>query len=270
MGACILCGKSAGPFYSLHKSCYSKYDNSNSLIATIISEGLGKDSAAKLASKINAQISECEFVAEAQQRTLSRALEYFAAHHIETTHLSSSQIDSWIDLLEALSPQESWFINQNFLSQQYNVHALQQLKGHRLPESNRHPANYSIKMREQETLWWCFDKCEIQQDKPIENKRQWSVVMQIIESAVRKKQKQTLGRSSLGEGKLLITNQRIYFDSNELKEELMHRDIYSCTPVINGVRLQSKQSTAMPKIFLCEDTRLLFEFIQFAQREHSA
>lgn len=268
MGACILCGKSAGPFYSLHKKCYSKYNESNQIIADYLIQGLQKDDSSQLASKITQHIENCGFIAEAQKRTLNRALEYFVSHYADKEPLTQAQIKSWINLLGELPLDETLFVNQYFLTQQYNLSALNELKNACLPESNRHPANYAIKLYEQEELWWCFDNSEIEQDNPVEDKRQWSVMMHLMNSMFAKNRKRSLEKKSLGDGKLLITNKRIYLESDQYTQELAHREIYSVTPIKNGVRIQSKVSSAKPQAFLCEDGRLLFAFIKHAQAQH--
>ena len=268
MGACILCGKSAGPFYSLHKNCYAKYESSKKEIAGLLAEEFGATQPSLLASKINEYIAECGFVAEAQQRTLNRALEFFTSQYLETTQLTASLIQAWIDVLDILSPNESLFVNPHFISQQYNLHALQQLNNFSLPESNRHPANYSITLREQEVLWWCFDKSEIEQELPIESKRQWSVMMQIVNSMLTKGRKASVEKTSVGGGKLLITNQRIFFENEKDAREIGYHEIYSVSPVKNGVCLQSKRGSSIPEIYICEDARLLYGFIKYAQQHH--
>ncbi len=269
MGACILCGKSAGPFYSLHKECYRKYDASKHTIASYLAKELGVTQSSILANKIIKHIAEYNFIPEAQQRTLNRALEFFASEYIDSAELDSTKIQAWTEVLDELSPDESLFVNPHFLSQQYNLSALYQLNESCLPESNRHPANYSIQMRAQEVLWWCFDKSEIERDTPVENKRQWSVMMQIINTTLPKKRKSSVEKKPLADGKLLITNQRIFFESDEFTDELEYREIYSVTPVKQGVRLQSKLKSATPQTYLCEDARLLFGFIKYAQNLHT-
>ena len=267
MGACILCGKSAGPFYSLHKNCYRKYDQSKHELATLLCDGLSSDSASSLANKVNHYLADCDFTPEAQKRTLNRALEYFYNHHIDVKQLTSSDINAWLELLDELSLDSSLFVNSHFLTQQYNLHALKQLSDQCLPDSNRHPANYTIDMREQEVLWWCFDDGEIQQEVVPRDNREWSVITQLLDSVMNKRKK-TLQTSSLAKGKLLVTNQRIYFESDDIKQELDHQQIYSYTPVNNGVRLQSKQANSTAQAYLCEDARLLYAYIQHARRDH--
>ncbi|MDW3095296.1 MAG: hypothetical protein R8G33_06475 [Gammaproteobacteria bacterium] len=265
MGACILCGKSAGFFYSLHKSCFAKYNKSNQVIAEHLVEGLENVECDQLANIITNEIASYRFADEAQQRTLNRALEYFSKHYIEKDIFCN--IDSWLALLNELSPAEALFVNKFFITQQQNLLAVEILQTGLLPESNCNPANYSIDLRETEQLWWCFNESSLEQLKPAEHKRQWSIVLHIAENLLQKKPKQSLEKKNLGEGKILLTNQRMCFDSGEDLRVTEYRDIYSCTPVVNGVRLQSAKLQAVPDTYYCEDGRLLYAFIQHAQKQ---
>ena len=267
MGACILCGKSAGLFYSLHKKCYQRYEDSKLKISDLLSSQLGVTQSSVIAEEISQHVEKCGFTAEAKQRALIRGLEYFVSDCLDINELTTEQIHAWLEVLDILSPKESLFVDPYFLAQQYNLPALYQLNTQSLPDSNRHPANYSISLRDQETLWWCFDSSEIKRDEPAEQTQSWSVMMHIIKTVLPKKHHASVSKASLGEGKLLITNQRIFFESHELVDELSHSDIYSVTPMKNGVRIQSRSAASTSKSYLCDDGRLLFSLIKHAQAQ---
>jgi len=270
MGACILCGKSAGLFYSLHKKCFEKYNASEQVIADHLLNGLGKAEPALLANSISSEISKYEFVVEAQQRTLNRSLEYFSKHHVERNKSSSFDVSSWVEVLDKLAPNESLFVNKHFVAQQQNLLAMQALNDSQLPDGNCNPTNFSIQLRTGEQLWWCFNHGSMEQLRPVKNKRQWSVVRQLVESLMPKKNKQSLERESFGGGKLLVTNQRVCFENDENLVFTEYAEIYSCTPVSDGIRLQSTQLTAIPHTYFCEDGRLLYGFIKYAQHNDYA
>ena len=266
MGACILCGKSAGLFYSLHKNCVEKYNASDQIITDHLIDGLDKAESAQLANTITSEIAGYGFSSEAQQRTLNRSLEYFFKHHIERSNNAAFSISSWLEVLSELAPDESLFVDKHFIAQQQNLSALHVLKNFQLPEANCNPTNFSIMLREGEQLWWCFNKGSMEQLKPIKSKRQWSVVMHLAESLLSKKNKQSLETESLGEGKLFITNQRVCFEKDGEVVFTEYGDIYSCTPINNGIRLQPRQLNAISRTYFCEDGRLLYKFIKYAQK----
>ena len=173
-------------------------------------------------------------------------------------------------MLDELAPNEYLFVNKYFVAQQQNLLAMQALRNHQLPEGNCNLASFTIKLKANERLWWCFNNASMERLKPTKNKRQWSVVMQLVEGLMPKKNKQSLERESFGEGKLLITNQRVCFESSDDLVFTEYKDIYSCTPVENGVGLQSTHPTAIPHMYFCEDGRLLYSFIKHAQNNSHA
>ena len=268
MGACILCGKSAGLFNSLHKSCFSKYTASEQIIAGHLLDGLDGAEPELLANTIKNEIASYQFSVEAQQRTLNRSLEFFSKQHLNRNDASFDAL-SWMAVLNELAPNESLFVNKHFIAQQQNLSVRQALESQQLPESNCNPANFSISLRDNEELWWCFHNASVEHLKPVDNTHQWSVVMQLIESVLPKKNKQSLARENSGEGKLLITNQRVCFEIDDENIFTDYQDIYSCTPVSEGIRLQSRELSAMPHAYHCEDGRLLYGFIKYAQDKRS-
>lgn len=267
MGACILCGKSAGPFYSLHKQCFDKYDTSKQAIAELLLEQLGRTDPLELAQAIQNKIIQFGFKDEACNRTLNRSLEYFHKQHVDVSSATVQELMSWIDLLDALDLDESLFVNKNFLVQQRNLLAIQSLKNNQLPECNCNEVNFSISFRDNEHLWWCFNETALEHQVPFVKKRQWSVIMQLVESLLAKKNKSSLKNEGLGQGKLLITNQRVCFDNAEKSVYTEFRDIYSCTPTTQGITLQTNEASSRPHTFYCEDARLLYSLIRYAQKK---
>ncbi len=265
MGACILCGKSAGLFYSLHKSCFEKYNASNEAIEIILNSGLGQLEANELAQNVRAFIGEHEFSSEASQRMLNRALEHFSKIHIEKKLTDNLVINAWLDLLKILSPDENLFLNEHFIVQQENFPALLTLKQGKLPDSNCHPANFSIELNQDEQLWWCFDESHVEQLCTVNKSRQWTILMQIIGNVLPgKKQKNKFESQILAKGRILLTNQRMCFDEKEGVSTVSYNNIYSCTPIAGGARVQLKDSGAVPQTYMCEDGRLLYLFLRYA------
>ena len=265
MGACILCGKSAGLFYSLHKKCFKKYNDSNHQIANLISSGLGKQSTLTISEQIQQHIQSLSFTSEASARTLNRALEYFSKNHIDIHQLRETDISDWLELIDCLSPDESLFINTNFVAQQQNLFAVVSLLDNSFPDKNCNSANFSIELNPNEQLWWCFDEAYVEQSQPIRDGAQWSIVRQIIKDVLpNKKQKQSFLTSRSDTGKLLLTNQRIQFEAGNESSEVLHSEIFSCTPVSGGVKIQSTQAKSLPMTYACNDGRLLYLFIKKA------
>ena len=262
MGACILCGKSAGFFYSLHKDCFARYESSEKSILNILSDQLAADAPVDIAEHLRSYVSSLGFSDEASQRTLIRALEKFSASQLEKFYTDDYQ--DWLELLDKLALDESMFINSNFILQQINYPVARNLRAGILPLSNANQANFTVQMSHDEEMWWCFSSSHIETLRPKQEQKSWSVLTQIINNMLPAKKKNLLEAQELGKGKIWLTNRCLYYESEAGVESFDYKRIYACTPVKNGVRLQLETLNSRPQTFYCEDGRLLFEFIHYA------
>ena len=262
MGACILCGKSAGFFYSLHKECFEKYEASDDSLVESLSVQLGVSAPQNIADNLQQQVASFNFSDEASQRTLIRALEKYSGAYLEK--LSNEDYQSWLDVLDILALDESLFINSNFIRQQLNYPVIKRLQAGILPTSNANQANFTVQLNHGEVLWWCFSSSHVETIRPSQEQKKWSVLMQIANNMLPSKKKNMLEVEELGKGKIWLTNQCLYYESEEGVRNFEYNGIHACTPVRDGVRLQLKELNSRPQTFYCEDGRLLFEFIHFA------
>ena len=266
MGVCVLCGKSAGLFYSLHKKCYQRFQTSADPIVNLLTSKLGDEPVSQLANQLHEQIRLFEFVGEAQQRTLVRGLEAFSNQEFERKENITASSSAWIELLEYLAIDESLFINPSFIAQQKMLPDVQSLHAGQLPASNSNADQFPSEMRINEELWWCFSGVRYEQLQPQAQKRQWSVIAQILSGALPKKRKQsTLQRKEIGQGALWLTNQRMCFAGKKEFISIDFRNIQTITPEYSGVTLQFRELTTMSQTFRCEQGRLLYHFLQYAQ-----
>ena len=265
MGTCILCGKSAGFFYSLHKDCFSRYESSEESLLKILSDQLGTSTTEHIAKNLHLLVSSFGFSEEASQRTLIRALENFSVNNLEK--LPDQKYQCWLDLLEKLALNESLFINSNFILQQINYSLVKNLRTGKLPSSNANHTNFSVQMHQDEEVWWCFSSSFVETVRPKDEKKNWSVLTQIISNTLPSKKKNLLETKKLGKGKIWLTNQCVYYESAVGVQSFAYRSINACTPVKNGVRLQLEALNSRPQTLYCEDGRLLYEFIRFALKQ---
>ena len=265
MGACILCGKSAGFFYSLHKECFERYQSSDDALVKILDQQLNVSACGQLAQELQSQVAAYRFSDEASQRTLIRALEKFSKDNIE--NLSDQNYQAWLSLLNELALDESLFINTGFILQQENYALIKSLRKGMLPICNANSANFSVELHNNEHMWWCFSACHVEQLEPKDVQAKWSVFKQIVNNTLPAKKKELFEPNELGEGKIWLTNQSLYYESHGGVNIIDYKKIYACTPIKDGVRLQLNDLQSRPQTFYCEDGRLLFEFIQFAMKK---
>jgi hypothetical protein len=233
MGACILCGKSAGFFYALHKECYASYQGAQKDLLECLSKGLQKSDILSLASKMRAHVEPLGFHSEARQRCYIKALEAYVEQQ-PSAFKNDQTLHYWLELITHLQLDESLFVDPHLISQQRNL-----------------PLDAG------EELWWMFAQGEIKQKQA--QQKQWSVVTQIIDNL--RPGKSSFVTQSLASGALWLSNKRIYCAFDNDLSSIDYREIYSCTPAQNGVSLQIQQSTALAKTYQCEDGRLLYQFI---------
>lgn len=262
MGACVLCGKSAGLLHSLHKNCYQQYQAETDKLVDVLASELSTLSSEQLTTKIHQQVEALPFVSEARARTLVRSLEKFTETHLHAKQDMQKYADAWPALLANLQPDESLFIDATFIARQQNFTAFSALARGELPTCNV-GENATI-LRDKESLWWRFDDASIHYLSAPKEEKKWSVATQLINNMMPKKQKQ-VGYVSDTQWMLSVTNQRLLFMSDEEDLSISYQEVYSVTPIEGGIKLQCKQEQAMPQLIRCEDEKLLFLLIRYAQ-----
>ena len=262
MGACVLCGKSAGLLHSLHKNCYQQYQSETDLLVDVLVTRLNSLPIEQLTKEIHQQVEALSFVSEARSRTLVRSLEKFAEAHLQSKQGMQKYADTWPALLTHLQPDESLFIDPAFIARQQNFTALSALARGELPVCNV-GENATI-LRDKESLWWRFDDASIYHLSAPTKEKKWSVASQLMNNMLPKKQKQDVCVAD-AKWMLSVTNQRLLFMSDEEDLSIGYQDVYSVTPFDGGIKLQQKQEQAMPQLIRCEDERLLFLLIRYAQ-----
>ena len=256
MGACILCGKSAGFFYALHKDCYAAYQAAQKDLLQRLSRQLEHGDIATLASQMQAHVEPLGFDIEARQRCFIKALEDYVEQQ-PSAFKNDQTIQHWLDLITHLQLDERLFVDPYLISQQRNLPALRALQAGQQPSCNQNSLAFPGTLESDETLWWRFTQGEIKQKQA--QQKQWSVVTQIIDNL--RPGKANFVTQSLASGTLWLSNKRIYCELDDGLTSTDYREIYSCTPARNGVSIQLQQSSALPKNYECEDGRLLYQFV---------
>ena len=264
MAACILCGKSAGLLHALHKSCFEKYNQSELEIGELLLSQLGSTDCAVLIENIDRILAGYGFKKAAQQRTLVRALEFFPEKYLDKNPALDPA--AWIGFLKARSFDQRLLLNKHFIVQQENLPALRSLRKNQLPPVNCNAADFPVRLRAQESLWWCFRHAGILAAGSAAPGRQWSVIRQLMDRLFLSEPEQRLQPAPVAAGKILLTSQRLYFAAARGAAAVIeYADIYSCTPLPDGIRIQLNLPQALPETYLCEDPRLFYRFLHHAR-----
>lgn len=264
MGACVLCGKSAGLFYSLHKNCYQQFQSSSEPIVRLLNSELESQPVAELAPRLQAMVQQLDFVEQARQRSLVRALEIFAKQKFENEPYSIEASAAWVKILHHLEVDATLFLNSNFITEQQSLPLLAALRAGDLPTCNCDAAQFPSELQENENLWWRFSEVHLDQLQPKQSKRRWSIALQILQGSLPRKPKRAVAFKELGTGTLWLTNQFLHFEKEQEVISVAYREIYAITPELDGVTLQSKELQARPQSYRCQESRLLYQFLRYA------
>ncbi len=264
MGACVLCGKSAGFFYALHKNCYQRYQAVVTSMVELLEQQLATTHQLdSICAQMCAQVDALNFTSEASQRCHVKALEKFAG--LPTQPLKHMAVaENWLALMTMLALDESLFVDPHLVQRQRNLPALRSLQAGQLPQFEHNKQAFPGTLMQQEVIWWQFKNCDLGQKKP--QQRDWSIVSQLIDNL--RPSKSNLVEQSLAQGSLWLTNVAIYIVSEQDLVTIEYTDIYSCTPASGGVSLQLKQRSSVAQSLYCEDGRLLYQFILEALKRH--
>lgn len=261
MGACILCGKSAGFFYALHKNCYQHYQTVVTGLVELLEQQLATQPLANVCARMRTQVDALEFTAEASQRCYVKALEQYAA--LPKQPLQALPVTAnWLACIQMLALDEHMFVDPTLVQRQRNLPALRSLQAGQLPQFEATEQVAPATLESQETIWWVFRSGDLEQKNPAQ--KNWSIVAQLIDNL--RPSKVNLVSQSLAQGTLWLTDMAIHIVpeqgvSAHNSVRIDYADIYSCTPASGGVSVQLKHSTAVAQALHCEDGRLLYQFI---------
>ena len=218
-----------------------------------------------LARQLQTIVQRLEFVEEARQRALVRALETYAKEKFAHDDFTLDDSTAWARLLDYLKIERKLFINPNFIAEQLNLPVLAVLRKGILPACNCNAIQFPLDLQNNETLWWRFADVRMEQLQPQHSKQTWSVAMHILQSSLPSKPKKAVEHKELGTGTLWITDQFIHFEQEQRMISFAHQEIYALTPEVDGVTVQRRELQTRPQTFRCEEGRLLYEFLRFAQ-----
>lgn len=220
---------------------------------------------AELVRQSQTIVQQLEFVEEAQQRALVRALETYAKQTFARENYSVAKSGAWVTFLDNLNIDSKLFLDPNFIVEQKNLPAQALLRNRKLPDCNCNVIQFPLELKANETLWWRFSDVQLDQLQPKKPKQRWSIALQIAESVLPRKTKRSVEHKALGAGTLWLTNQRMYFEKEQEVISIAYGEINALTPEFDGVTLQSNELQARPQTFRCEEGKLLYQFLRYVK-----
>ena len=265
MGKCVVCSKSAGPFHELHKSCLTVYqstrkclqekfsdcientDNSSDAVEAIQSckptEKFSQPHFKKLVVKIWQQQAKLIVKSASFNLDVTKAL----LHIANGLEINNEDVDDY--LLTRLE-------NLECLNRIQNMQAIEKSFEH-VPEG--------VELEQHEAIVWEFKNTAKQEQQRYSQDKQWTVLSSVLNNILTKKRYKDLAVKIEESGTLFITNQSLYYKNNNDVTQTKYREIYSITPIKNGVKIQARTKGAMPDTYVTGDGRFTYALLQYAQ-----
>ena len=259
MARCVLCGRSAGLFYALHKACYAKHQGLSEQLCETIAHEIERQSAADLASALQQSLLQHNFLVEPAKRALVRALEKYAEQQISSDS-SSTHLQAWSALLLALALPEKLFLTPNFVSQQTALLGLKSFKQGQMPALNVPVERFPEELSEAEELLYCFPEATLVHAQ--EERAKWSLAGQLFRGLLGNRTHSSVQQQQQTMVELWISNQGLYLRAEKQSIDIRFEQIFSLTPQPNGVMIQSQQADAKPVVLQDANGRLLYSFLK--------
>lgn len=265
MAKCIVCSKSAGPFYSLHKACHSVYRNTEACLqdklSTFSSSQFDNEN---VTSEIQACQPTSNFSAKIFKKLFIKAWSTQASDCVKSSSLQVTAAKKLLSLAEAFDLKDEEL--EPFLMQRVqNIEYLDRLQKNQVIEKQFENIPESIQLSDSETIIWRF--AEADRSEPIRDsqEKQWTVLRSVMNNMILRSRYKQLPSKTENAGVLVVTNKALYYSNNNKLTKTKLSDIHSITPMKNGVRVQATTNGATPDTYVTGDGRFTYSLLQYAQ-----
>ena len=121
-----------------------------------------------------------------------------------------------------------------------------------------------VEMADDEVLIWVIEevlKVETQRDT---TDQQWTVFRSIINNLFNKSRYKQFDEKVEETGQLAITNRGFHYVTKNGSTKIEFEDIYSTTPLKDGVRIQTTQRDTTPNTYITGDGRFTYTLLRYA------
>lgn len=265
MAKCVVCSKSAGPFYSLHKACLAVYQNTRKCLEDkfsdcMVSADTSSDVVTSIQScKPSAQFSETHF-----RELVSKAWLKQAKPIVKSASLNLAAAKVLLLIADGFD-----FNNQDvddyLLVRLSNIEYLDRLQKNQPIDKSFNDIPQDIELGEHETIVWEFQNIQKTEQQRYSQEKQWTVFGTVLSNIMMKKRYKELAVKIEESGILLVTNQGLHYKNNKTILQTKFSEIHSITPMKNGVRIQANLRGAMPDTYVTGDGRFTYALLQYAQ-----
>lgn len=265
MAKCVVCGKSVGPFYSLHKSCLSSYQGTRKSLKDILTECIASgESSLEVVTKIQSCKPSAHFSEAHFKQLFLKAWQEQACVTIKDTTLNPAATKKLLHLAEKFNLNKE-DVDEHLLTRLYNVEYLNRLQK-KLPlgKAFQQVAD-ELELEQHETIIWVFKDTAKSEQLRYSQGKQWTVLSSVLNNVFMKKRYKQLAVNISDAGTLYVTDQSLYYKIQKTISRTKFSEIHSITPMKNGIRIQASQSGSMPDTYITGDGRFTYTLLQYAQ-----
>ncbi len=268
MAKCIVCNRSAGPFYSLHKACYKIYEDTRKCIHRVYSNSI------KLSiqeDKFKQTIDECKPSSSFSQdlfiSLLKREWQDQALQIVKSKSLNCTHADYLLSVAAYLGI-DGKEVEPHLFSRLANIKYLAKLNQNENISYLAKEVHDELEMLVDESIIWVFEETVKEKQQKEAEEKQWSVFYAVVNNLFNKSRYKELEVKVEGTGKFVITNRSIYYLDGKDVTKIDFADIYSLTPLKDGIRIQSTQRDTMPNTYITGDGRFTYALLRYATEQN--
>jgi len=265
VGKCIVCNKSAGPFYSLHKACYKVYEDTRQCLAQSLSNCIETDAHdEELLDSLQRCKPISKFSASLFTSLIKRAWQDKSLEVLKSKSLSAEHANYLLSVASELEVEDD-DVEPHLFYRLSNLEHLICINENKSLSTNSSTLNSELDLLDKECLIWVFeDTLKVEQQRYSDDK-EWTVMQSIMNSLFSKSRYKELAVKVEAAGKLAITNRHILYITKAETIKVGFTEVYSITPMKDGVRIQTTQGNTTPNTYLTGDGRFTYALLRFAQ-----
>ena len=265
MAKCVVCSKSAGPFYSLHKACHLVYRDTQTCLQDNLSPSvLQSGNNSKVVEAIQSCKPTSAFSAAQFKKLFVQEWSKQANQCVKKSNLQIEVAKNLLRLAEEYSLSDE-DLEPFLLMRLENVPHLDGLQKNKTIEKKFKAIPENIELADNEFVIWRFENIARSEPITTSQEKKWTVLRSVMNSMTLRSRYKQLPSRTENAGALIVTNQTLHYINNNKLTQTKYSDIHSLTPMKNGVRVQATTSGATPDTYITGDGRFTFALLQYAQ-----
>ena len=268
MGKCIVCSKSAGPFYSLHKACYKIYEDTRECLKLTFSKCIQSDlQGDQLLDALQSCKPPTKFSLSLFESLIKRTWQDQSKEVLKRKPLNSIHAKYLLSVARELEIEDE-DVEPHLFFKLENLEHLICINQNKPISISSQALIDEIELIDNETLLWVFeDTLQVEQLRYSQEK-QWTVFQSILSNLFSKSRYKELAVKTEATGMFAITNQHYFYITKEETIRVKFTDIHSITPMKDGVRIQTTQRLTTPNTYLTGDGRFTYALLRYAQNKN--